>query len=135
LKRGTILNPDLSYLLATLGHMDKIVVADCGLPIPEYVNRIDLTLKRGVPTFLTVFKTLLSEMAVEKVLMAEEIKTKNPKMKKQIIDLIADHIEVEYIPHKLFKERVSGSKGVVRTGEITPFSNIIIVAGVDFDGK
>ena len=135
MKKGAILNPDLSYLIATLGHGDKIVVADSGLPIPEYVNRVDLSLKRGVPNFLTVFETLLDEIAVEKIILAEEIKTKNPEMKNKIIARIADQVEVEYIPHKLFRERVSGSKGVVRTGEITHYSNVIIVCGVDFEGK
>lgn len=135
MKRGTILNPDLSFLLATLGHTDKIVVADCGLPIPEYVNRVDLSLKRGVPDFITVFETLKEEIAVEKIILSEEIKTKNPEMKNKILELIPNPVEVEYISHKLFKERVSGSKGVVRTGEITPYSNVILVCGVEFDGK
>ena len=135
MKRGKILNPDLSYLIATLGYSDKIVVANSGLPIPEYVNRVDLSLKRGVTDFITVFETLLNEIAVEKIFLAEEIKTKNPEMKNKIIAHISDHVEVEYLSYKIFKERVSGSKGVIRTGEITHYANAIIVCGVDFEGK
>ena len=40
--------------------------------------------------------------------------------------------EWEYVPHEEFKKRSSESKAVVRTGEFTPYANIILVAGVVF---
>ncbi len=42
MKRGELLNSYLSGLIADLGHKDKIVIADAGLPVPEGVEKIDL---------------------------------------------------------------------------------------------
>jgi D-ribose pyranase len=56
----------VSYLIANLGHTDKIVIADCGLPIPPNIKKIDLALMWGIPGFIDTLKTVLSEMHVEK---------------------------------------------------------------------
>ena len=40
-KRG-ILNAQLSYLLAALGHKDLFMIGDAGMPIPEGVEVVDL---------------------------------------------------------------------------------------------
>lgn len=37
-----ILNSDISKVLSDLGHTDQIVIADCGLPVPKDVKKIDL---------------------------------------------------------------------------------------------
>lgn len=39
-KRG-ILNAQLSYLLAALGHKDLFMIGDAGMPIPEGVEVVD----------------------------------------------------------------------------------------------
>ena len=46
-KRG-ILNAQLSYLLAALGHKDLFMIGDAGMPIPEGVEVVDLVLTAGV---------------------------------------------------------------------------------------
>lgn len=50
-----ILNSDISKLLSDLGHTDEIMIADCGLPIPNGVKKIDLALDFGKPSFLDIF--------------------------------------------------------------------------------
>ncbi len=49
MKKGAVINQLVSELLAGLGHMDEIVIADAGLPIPPGTRRIDLALTRGIP--------------------------------------------------------------------------------------
>ena len=44
MKRAGILNSDISRVLSYLGHTDTICIGDCGLPIPDEVERIDLAL-------------------------------------------------------------------------------------------
>ncbi|MFI5267617.1 MAG: RbsD/FucU domain-containing protein [Chloroflexota bacterium] len=56
LRHELILNPRLLALLAGAGHGDIIVVADSGLPIPNTVEVVDLSLIRGVPSFLQVLE-------------------------------------------------------------------------------
>ncbi|AZO95815.1 D-ribose pyranase [Halocella sp. SP3-1] len=130
-KRG-ILNDELSYVLAQMGHTDKIVIADAGLPIPETTKRIDLALKRGIPRFITVLKSVLEELVVEKIVLAQEIKEKSPHLEEEILSLLDSNIKIEYISHQDFKEITKEAKAVVRSGETTPYANIILLSGVNF---
>ena len=35
MKKGTVLNSDISSMISRLGHTDTLVVCDAGLPIPK----------------------------------------------------------------------------------------------------
>lgn len=129
-KRG-ILNKDLSMLLASLGHTDTIVIADCGLPIPNESARIDLSLVKGFPPFLSVLDAILEELEVEAFTLAEEIKTENPVMYENIQQRLAS-VPMQFVPHEQFKEMTKSAKAVIRTGEATPYANIILHSGVNF---
>lgn len=132
MKKGGILNPALAKLLTETGHTDYIVVTDAGLPIPENVNtRIDFALKPGVPGFLELLDTVLDELVVEKIIMAEEIKTASPQMHEQISKRF-HNVPVEYVPHVQFKEKTKQARGLVRSGEFTSYANVILVAGVAY---
>ncbi|MED4988894.1 D-ribose pyranase [Parageobacillus toebii] len=129
-KRG-ILNKELSTLLASLGHTDTIVIADCGLPIPNESARIDLSLVKGFPPFLSVLDAILEELEVEAFTLAEEIKTENPVMYENIQQRLAS-VPMQFVPHEQFKEMTKSAKAVIRTGEATPYANIILRSGVNF---
>ncbi|MDV2684440.1 D-ribose pyranase [Alkalihalophilus lindianensis] len=130
MKKSGILHPGLSKLIAETGHTDYVVVTDAGLPLPEEVNtRIDLALKEGSLPFLEVLDTVIDELAVEKIMIAEEIKTASPNMHDEIINRFSN-AEIEYIPHIEFKERTKQARGLVRSGEFTSYANVILVGGV-----
>jgi D-ribose pyranase len=129
-KRG-ILNKELSTLLASLGHTDTIVIADCGLPISNETARIDLSLVKGFPPFLSVLDAILEELEVEAVTLAEEIKTNNPVMYENIQQRLSS-VPMQFVPHEQFKEMTKSAKAVIRTGEATPYANIILRSGVNF---
>ena len=131
MKKTGIINAPLSAVVAKLGHMDMIAIADAGLPIPDGVLRIDLALKKGVPGFVETLKVVLIEMQVEKIILAEEIKEKNPAVLKGIKDLI-DDVAIEFITHEDFKRATKGTRAIIRTGEFSPYANIILVSGVVF---
>lgn len=131
MKKNGILNSHIAAVLAELGHTDTIVIADCGLPIPSGVKRIDLSLKLGVPSFLETLTTIIQDMEVEAATLATEIQEKNESMNKSIEDLLAGK-EVTYVTHEDFKELTKHAKVVIRTGEATPYANIILQAGVIF---
>lgn len=139
MKKTNLLHSDLSYLLATLGHTDQIVIADAGLPISDATNRIDLALTHGVPSFIQTVKVILSEAQIEEVVLAQELVDQNPAVHSQLMSLLqtersqsGKNIPVSYVPHSEFKEKTHVSKGVVRTGECTPFANVIFKMGVTF---
>ena len=133
MKRAGILNSDISRVLSYMGHTDLICVGDCGLPIPDEVERIDLALKFGVPSFMETLEVVVNDMKVEKIVLAEEIKTQNPKVLAEIEALFAgQNIEIEYISHVELKALTRDCKAVIRTGETTPYANIILQAGCIF---
>ena len=133
MKKAGILNSEISRVLSYMGHTDLIAIGDCGLPIPDTVERIDLALKFGVPTFMETLETVVADMKVEKIVLAEEIKQQNPDVLRQVEELFAgQNIEVEFVSHVELKERTFDCKAVIRTGETTPYANIILQSGCIF---
>ncbi|MGY3572792.1 D-ribose pyranase [Vibrio paucivorans] len=139
MKKSTLINAELSYLVATLGHTDEITICDAGLPIPDDVQRIDLALTHGVPSFLETVRVILSESQVEGVVIAEEFAAVSPEHHSALIkelkseeECTGKSIEIHYVSHEEFKVRTQSSRAVVRTGECTPYANVIFQAGVVF---
>ena len=133
MKRAGILNSDISRVLSYLGHTDTICIGDCGLPIPDEVERIDLALAFGEPAFMRTLEIVAGDMKVEKIVLAEEIKTQNPAVLQQVEALFADQaVEVEFVSHTELKDRTYDCKAVIRTGEVTPYANIILQSGCIF---
>ena len=131
MKKTTLLQSDLSYIIATLGHLDTLVVADAGLPIPAETERIDLALTKGVPGAAQTLKVILDEMKVERVVLAEEAKDRNPQFVADVQELLPG-VPVEFVSHSEFKIRTASARAVVRTGEFAPYANVILVSGVVF---
>lgn len=139
MKKSALINADLSYLVATLGHTDEVTVCDAGLPIPNTSRRIDLALIPGVPTFMQTVKALLGEMQIEGIVMAEEFKQVSPAHHDALLTLIREEeqqngktIRMNYVSHEAFKVRAQNSKAIIRTGECTPYANVIFQSGVVF---
>ena len=133
MKRAGILNSDISRVLSYLGHTDTICIGDCGLPIPDEVERIDLALCFGEPTFMRTLEIVAADMKIEKIVLAEQIKSQNPTVFAQIEKLFeGQNIAVEFVPHVELKAMTHDCKAVIRTGETTPFANIILQAGCIF---
>lgn len=131
MKKNGILNSDISRVLSYMGHTDKICISDCGLPIPEETERIDLALTFGIPSFIEVLENVALDMKIEKIYLAEEIKNNNPEVLTKIKEIITD-VEVEFISHSEFKNMTRKCKAVVRTGENSPYANIILQSGCIF---
>lgn len=131
MKKSGVLNAQLAGYIAALGHKDLFMVGDAGMPIPRGVPVVDLAVCGGVPTFRQVLDAILSETVVEHYTLAEEIDVKNP----ELLDYIQKKLPeatCDKIPHVKLKEMSAGVKFAVRTGEFTPFPNIICRAGVAF---
>ena len=129
MKKNGILNSEISKVLSEMGHTDTIVIADCGLPIPKEINRIDLALKQGTPSFLQVLEALVADMEIEKVTLAQEIKDFNPELEDILENKFTDK---DYVSHEEFKKLTQQAKAVIRSGEATPYANIILHSGVIF---
>ena len=131
MKKTPLLNSALSQLIAGLGHGDMLVIADAGLPIPAHTPRIDLALTRNIPGFIDTLRVVLTEMQVEKAVVAQETAGVSPAVKAAISQLLPGTV-VSQVSHEEFKKMTAAARAVVRTGEFTPYANIILIAGVVF---
>ena len=131
MKKQGILNEQLAGYIAALGHMDTFMIGDAGMPIPAGVPIVDLVLVGGVPTFKQVMDAVLADTAVEFYTIAEEIESYNPELLAYIKESLPG-VAYEEIPHTELKERSKQVKFAIRTGEFTPYPNIILRAGVAF---
>jgi D-ribose pyranase len=120
-------------VISETGHTDLIVVADAGLPIPVGTERIDLAYRPGAPEFLDVLDTILAELAVEGVTVSSEIEDTSPQLLAELTARFRDaEFEITMVPHEEFKALTRGARAFVRSGEYTPYANVVLHAGVAF---
>ena len=119
MKKSGILNAQLIRCIAELGHKDLFMIGDAGMPIPKGVEIVDLVVCGGVPTFKQVMDAVLAETEVEAYTIANEIESLPEAEESRI-----DHVDL--------KKMSAQCKFAIRTGEFTPYPNIILRAGVAF---
>ena len=116
MKKTKVINSDISRVIAQMGHFDKLSIGDAGMPVP-----------RGTD----VLNNVLEELEVQKIYLAEEIKENNPKILTQITDRLPN-TPVEFIPHSDMKAELNNCHAFIRTGEMTPYANILLESNVVF---
>lgn len=131
MKKIGVLNKDISEVIASMGHMDMLVIGDAGLPIPRGTRRIDLAVKEGVPGFLETVQAIAGELKVERIIVAEETGRVSPHIQEALLKVF-DGVKVEIVTHATLKELCKEAVAVVRTGEFTPYTNVVLVSGVVF---
>jgi D-ribose pyranase len=124
---GTI-NNDISDVFSMMGHMDELIVCDAGFPIPLDVCTVDISLAKDKPTVLELLEVLKEHFSVEKLIMADETKQVSPTRFQAITDIFPD-VPVETMPHTDFKKHSKTVKAVIRTGDFTAYSNLLLVSG------
>lgn len=129
MRKDGLWHPALVSELTRLGHGDTVVLADAGLPVPEGTTVIDLVWSRGEPRLVPLLRSVLTEFIFEQATIAGELVSLPYGV--QMLEQLAS-LPVTRVPHSDFKALVSHARLVVRTGEDSPFMNVILHAGVDF---
>ncbi len=145
-KKG-IQNIALLDAISKMGHGDMILIGDIGCPFPRHdlTKCVDLAVINNIPKVEEVLDAVLDDLVVESYIVSEETKTVNPdhyKTFKKIIskydnkgnDLIEKTIKHDDMKNLWLNGALEGKevKTFVRTGELSPYSYIILVAGVNF---
>jgi simple sugar transport system permease protein/D-ribose pyranase len=131
MQRGQLLNSELAYAIASMGHGDLMIVCDAGFPIPGSAWRIDLALIPDVPDLETVLAAVAESFIVEKVSYAAEMAENNPPLLEKVQSIFPDS-DHDPIPHALILgEMAAKAKVIVRTGAFDPWGNILLYSGVD----
>ena len=132
MKKTPLLNVTLSRTIAGMGHGDILVIGDAGLPVPPGVELIDLALTPGIPDFASVLRAVLSELQVERHVLAEEMQKVVPPALVEVERLKGKLGKREWHSHEDFKLLSRSARAIVRTGECQPYSNIALISGVTF---
>jgi LacI family transcriptional regulator len=131
MKKTGVLHHELSQVIASLGHTDMLVIGDAGLPIPPGVPRIDLAVRPGLPTLLDVVQAIATELEAERLIIADELQERGGPLVTEI-QACFPHATLEHVPHERLKALSAQARAVVRTGECTPYANVIVCSGVTF---
>jgi D-ribose pyranase len=128
MKRGGVLNPAMSHLLASTGHTDYFTVCDRGFPVPDGPERIDLALVDDIPTVLDVLAAVIAEWSLDRVLITHEMNAISPDRVAEMRALLGN-VPFERVSHGQLKRLAQGARATVRTGDTVPYANIIVVSG------
>lgn len=131
MKKSKVINSDISRVISQMGHFDKLSIGDAGMPVPMTTEKIDLAVDNGIPSFMDVLNNVLEELEVQKVYLAEEIKEMNPVVLKQIQERLPE-TPIEFISHSEMKQDLNECHAFIRTGEMSPYANILLESGVVF---
>lgn len=130
---NTTINPQLSRIISETGHTDLLVVTDAGLPIPAGSESVDLAYRPGDPAFFDVLDTVLAELVIEGAIVSAEVEERSPQVLQGLRDRLDPlGVTIELIPHVDFKLRTHDARAFVRSGEFTPYANVILQAGVAY---
>jgi len=121
-----IWNPRLASVIAALGHGDLLAIVDAGMPIPPGVETIDLLWARNQPNFVPVLNAVVGECVIESATVATELRGAED------VERALAHLALAKIPHASLRTLTEQARVIVRTGEATPYYNVVLQCGVSF---
>ena len=128
LQKG-ILNPQILQLIARIRHTNTLAIADWAFPFWPQIETVDISLTRNIPTVLDVLDLLQPDFKIGRIWQAQEFLATNPAETVDRFDQAFSgftEATVQRLPHLDFKAMVPGAIGLIRTGDTTPYGNIII---------
>jgi D-ribose pyranase len=125
LKAG-ILNPRVLDLLARVRHTNTLVIADRGFPFWPLIETVDLALVDDVPTVLQALAAVRAHASFGHAWMAKEFLRENGRPTQRRFRAALKGITLKFEPHADFKQRVPRAIGLIRTGDTTPYANVIL---------
>jgi len=124
--RTGILNPAVLSLLARVRHTNTLVIADRGFPFWPQIETIDLSLVDDVPMVAQVLDAILPAVSIGRVFAAEEFRAHNLPARIEALQTRLGATTLHFEPHLDFKRRVPSAIGLIRTGDTTPYANLIL---------
>lgn len=135
MKKNGILNKGLMNAIMDMGHTDIMIIGDAGIPISDGTKRVDLAIMEDVPTIQEILNLVMEDLIFEKVVVAQEQKKYNPVHFGAVEKMVKERyetMEIETMPHEIFfDEYLPKAKYIVRTGNMMPWGNVVLVAGID----
>jgi len=125
LKSG-ILNPAINSLLSRVRHTNTLVIADRGFPFWPHIETVDISLVDDVPRVLDVLNAIRTNFSIGRAFAAEEFLAHNLPQTALALENALLGVPVTFESHAEFKKRVPHAIGLIRTGDTTQYSNLIL---------
>jgi D-ribose pyranase len=122
------LNPDIAYLITKIRHGDELLIIDAGFPAPKEVQTVNISYGENKPTIDQFLEELLKYFSVEKIVMSNETKEISTSKFNKIAGMFDKNVKVEIIPNAELKERSKNVYAIIRTGDFTAYSNVLLVS-------
>src|SRR5450432_1609691 len=129
MQKTGILNPQLTSLLARVRHTNTLVIADRGFPFWPMIETVDISLVDDVPTVLQLIAAVRANHNFTLAYLAREFQKNNSAATRASFARGLTGIPIKFEPHVAFKQRVPNAIGLIRTGDTTPYANVILVSG------
>lgn len=123
-----IINPHLASLLCRVRHTNMLVISDYAFPFWPGIETVDLSLVIGIPTVLQVLDAIMPSFKAGTIYMAQEFKTYNTPEVQSQFQAAFRGVPTTFEPHVEFKKRVPNAIGLIRTGDQTIYSNLVVVS-------
>lgn len=124
-----ILNPHLLSLLARVRHTNALVISDRGFPFWPQIETVDVSVVDDLPTVLQLIAAVRANHNFTQAYMAREfLKNNSAALRTRFVKSLAG-VSVKFEPHVAFKKRVPDAIGLIRTGDTTPYANVILISG------
>ncbi|HVO69150.1 MAG TPA: substrate-binding domain-containing protein, partial [Aggregatilineaceae bacterium] len=123
-----VLHVQLSQLLASMQRTDSLVISEAVLPVPPGVPCIDLAVSAGVPALLDVARSVATELKGERLVVPAEMKQHWEFLPGALQACFPD-ARFETVSNDELIDLASKARVMVRTGESTPFADVIVYGG------
>jgi D-ribose pyranase len=121
-----ILNPHVLQLIARIRHTNTLVISDWAFPFWPEIETVDISLTHHIPTVLDVLDLLTPVFKIGRIWQADEFVASNSPETVARFAKSFGNIPLTREPHADFKKRVPRAIGLIRTGDATPYGNIIV---------
>ena len=133
-----LLSPDLLHAMATMGHGDSLAVVDANFPAATVARRLLEMRGAGAPAVLEAILTLfpvdtMAEPAVFTMQVVGDPGAVPAPVAEFAAILMAQglaDVEIGSLERGAFYQRAREAIAIVRTGELRPYGNILLVKGV-----
>ena len=133
-----LLSPDLLHAMATMGHGDSLAVVDANFPAATVARRLLEMRGAGAPAVLEAILTLfpvdtMAEPAVFTMQVVGDPGAVPAPVAEFAAILMAQglaDVEIGSLERGAFYQRAREAFAIVRTGELRPYGNILLVKGV-----
>ena len=124
--RGGILNPAIHSLLCRVRHTNTLVIADRGFPYWPQIETVDISLVDDIPRVMDVLAAIKHNYSIGRVFAAQEFLAVNSPQTTSALEDALLGIPITFEPHDDLKKRVPRAIGLIRTGDTTQYSNLIL---------